>query len=73
MRAENETENLIAEHLEVFRDSLQLHHHAGSESKSCCIKLDSIFVEIDFSSFVSSAKRYVVQNEIAIGMSFMKI
>ena len=38
---EDERKNLITAHLEVFRDSFQAEHHAASESRSCCIKVDS--------------------------------
>ena len=42
--------------LEGFRDSFKVDHLAASELRSCCIKVDSISLEINFSIFVSSAR-----------------
>ena len=70
---EDERENRIAAHLVVFKCRFQVEHHEAIESRSCCIRVDSFLVEMDFSGFVSSVKRYVVQNEVAFGMSLTKI
>ena len=70
LEGEDERENHIAAHLVVFRDSFQVKHHEASESRSCCIRVDSFLLEIGFSSFVSSAKRRVVQNEVAFGSRY---
>ena len=37
LRGEKERKNLIAAHLEMFRDSFQVKHHAASELRFCCI------------------------------------
>ena len=36
MGGKDERENLIAAHLEVFRDKFQVEHQVASESKSYC-------------------------------------
>ena len=43
---EDERENLITAHLEVFRDSFQVEHHAASELRSCCIQVDSFYLKL---------------------------
>ena len=73
MWGEDDRENRIAAHLVAFRNRFQVEHHEARESRSCCIRVNSFSLEIDFNSFVSSAKRCMVQNEVAVGMSFTKI
>ena len=63
MGGENERENRIAAQLEVFRDTFQVVRSTTSESRSCCIVLVAL----------CHLRRGVVQNEVAFGMSFMKI
>ena len=55
LEGEDERENCIAAYLELFRNRFQVEHHEDIEVRSCCIRLDSILHEMDFSSFVSLA------------------
>ena len=57
----------------VLKDGFQVEHHGANESRSCCRRVDSLSFETDSSSFVSSAKMYVVQNEEEFGISLMYI
>ena len=69
----DERENNNSEHFVVFKDSIQVEKHDEIESRSCCRCVDSLSFEADSSSFVSSAKRYIVQNEVEFGISLMYI